>query len=171
MPQIVLQHHSYRFAEEVLNSRLLIKQEIETILTDPTLLVPELKRPRLNEELRVRFLEKNWESPPLVFEGETGEPMARMDFLKNRVGIEVEFGHASFIGIDLLKLQIGSFSGLNTIDVGVYVVTTIRFQKRMRKEFNQKWEGSLSYEKVVRYLPHLKSAIQIPILVCGLDLV
>ena len=25
----------------------------------------------------------------------------------------------------------------------------------MNKEFNQKWEGSLTFEKVKRYLPHL----------------
>ena len=96
--------------------------------------------------------------------------MARMDFLKDRVGIEVEFGHASFIGIDLLKMQIGSFSGLDKIDIGIYIVTTSNFQRRMKHEFNLNWEGSLRYEKVLRYLPYFKSAIQIPIFVYGIDL-
>jgi hypothetical protein len=45
-----------------------------------------------------------------------------MDFLKERIGIEVGFGHASFLGIDLLKFQVGSYSGLDKIDVGVYIV-------------------------------------------------
>ena len=36
-------------------------------------------------------------------------------------------------------------------------------------EFDQNWEGSLTYEKVVRYLPHLKSAIQVPVYVIGID--
>jgi hypothetical protein len=93
-----------------------------------------------------------------------------MDFLKERVGIEVEFGHASFIGIDLLKFQVSSYSGLNKIDIGVYVVTTKEFQKVMKRQFNQNWEGSLTFEKVTRYLPHFKSAIQVPIYVIGLDL-
>ena len=93
-----------------------------------------------------------------------------MDFLKERVGIEVGFGHASFIGIDLLKFQVSSYSGLNKIDVGIYVVTTKNFQKRMKKEYGKNWEGSLNFKKVVRYLPHFKSAIQLPIYVMGIDL-
>ena len=52
-----------------------------------------------------------------------------MDFLKERVGVEVAFGHASFIGIDLLKFQVSSYSGLNKIDIGIYVVTTKVFKK------------------------------------------
>jgi hypothetical protein len=99
-----------------------------------------------------------------------GEPLARMDFLKDRVGVEVGFGHASFIGIDLLKFQCSSYSELDKIDMGVYVVTTRAFQKRMR-EHEQNWEGSLTFEKVQRYLPFFKSAIQVPIYVAGIDLV
>ena len=34
---------------------------------------------------------------------------------------------------------------------------TKNFQKKMRNEFDLNWEGSLTYEKVVRYLPHSKS--------------
>lgn len=151
--QLVLKTFSYRFAEQVMNSNLAVKQEIESVLTDKTLPIPKLSRPAFNKELDTRFVANGWESQPPVF-GEAGEPMARMDFLKSRVGIEVEFGHASFIGIDLLKMQIGSYSGLDKIDVGVYVVTTSNFQKKMKKTFVQNWEGSLSFEKVERYLPH-----------------
>jgi hypothetical protein len=93
-----------------------------------------------------------------------------LDFLKERVGIEVQFGHASFIGIDLLKFQVASYSGLDKIDVGVHIVTTRNFQSKMKKEYAQNWEGSLTFEKVVKYLPHFKSAIQIPIYVLGIDL-
>ena len=171
MPQLVLQHYSYRFADQILNSQWSIRQEIESVLTDPTIPISELKRPRFNEELKHRLLERNWESQPFVFGGEIGEPLARMDFLKDRVGIEVGFGHASFIGIDLLKMQISSYSGLDNIDMGIYVVTTSQFQKRMQADYGQKWSGSLKYEKVISYLPHFKSAIQVPILVYGIDLV
>jgi len=93
-----------------------------------------------------------------------------MDFLKDRIGVEVEFGHSSFIGIDLLKFQVASYSGLDKIDVGVYIVTTKSFQNRMKNEIGLKWEGSLSFEKVIRYLPHFKSAIQVPIFVIGIDM-
>lgn len=158
---------SYRFAEEVLNSKLSVKREIESVLTSGSIDMKSLSRPNFNQVLRVLFTEKGWEDQPTVFD-EQGDPTARMDFLKDRVGIEVEFGHSSFIGIDLLKFQVASCSGLNKIDLGVYVTTTKEFQKRMKTEFSQNWEGSLSYEKVVRYLPHLKSAIQVPVWVIGL---
>ena len=93
-----------------------------------------------------------------------------MDFLKDRIGVEVGFGHASFIGIDLLKFQVTSYSALDKIDVGVYVVTTSNFQKDRKSVFSQNWEGSLTFEKVKRYLPHFKSAIQVPIHVLGIDM-
>jgi hypothetical protein len=36
------------------------------------------------------------------------------------------------------------------------------------KEKGQKWEGSLTFEKVSRYLHHSRSATGVPILVLGL---
>ena len=116
-----------------------------------------MSRPNFNKVLDDLFVEKNWESQPAVFD-EKGDPSAKMDFLKERIGVEVGFTHSSFIGIDLLKFQVASYSGLDKIDVGVYIVTTRSFQKKMKIEYEQNWEGSLTYEKVVRYLPHFKSA-------------
>lgn len=167
--QIRLKSFSYRFAEQVLNSKLSVKQEIEQILLDPTLKLKELSRPAFNEKLDKLFCNKGWQRQPHVFD-EADDPSAKMDFLKEKIGIEVEFGHSSFIGIDLLKFQVASYSALDKIDVGVYVVTTKEFQKKMKREYSQNWEGSLNYEKVVRYLPFFKSAIQIPIYVIGIDL-
>ena len=167
--KIRLQTFSYRFAEQVLNSRLSLKQEIESILHHPSIKIPDLSRPYFNEILDNLFKKNGWESQPAVFD-EPRDPSAKMDFLKERVGVEVEFGHSSFIGIDLLKFQVASYSGLDKIDLGVYIVTTNSFQKRMKSEVGQKWEGSLSFEKVTRYLPHFKSAIQVPIFVIGIDM-
>lgn len=166
--KIRLRTFSFRFAEQVLNSKLSIKQEIESILTNGHVDFSQLSRPKFNEILDKQFPEKGWERQPAVF-GEPGDPAAKMDFLKERIGIEVEFGHSSFLGIDLLKFQVCSYSGLDKIDAGVYIVTTKDFQKIMRTNFNQNWEGSLTYEKVLRYLPHFKSAIQVPIYVIGLE--
>lgn len=166
---IRLRKFSYRFAEQVLNSKLSLKQEMESVLTDPTIDVSTLSRPHFNETLDKKFVEHGWERQPAVF-NEPKDPSAKMDFLKQRVGIEVAFGHSSFIGIDLLKFQVASYSGLDKIDVGVYVVTTRNFQKIMKKRYGKNWDGSLKYEKVVRYLPHFKSAIQLPIYVLGIDL-
>ena len=167
--KIRLQNFSFRFAEQVLNSKLTLKQEIEDVLTSSDINISSLSRPNFNAILRDLFTAKGWISEAPVFE-ESNDPSARLDFLKERIGIEVGFGHASFLGIDLLKFQVSSYSGLDKIDVGVYIVTTKPFQKVMKKEFGLNWEGSLSFEKVTSYLPHFKSAIQLPIYVLGVDL-
>jgi hypothetical protein len=166
---IRLQTYLFRFAEQVLNSKLAIKQELENILKDPSINIPTLSRPNFNTVLEGLFTSKGWTSQPAVFD-ESDDPGAKMDFLKERVGVEVGFGHASFIGIDLLKFQVSSYSALDKIDVGVYVVTTKEFQRKMKREYEQNWDGSLSFEKVTTYLPHFKSAIQVPIYVMGIDL-
>jgi hypothetical protein len=125
---------SYRFAEQVLNSKLAIKQEVEAIVTDPSTKIESLSRPEFNRVLREIFVSKGWRDQPDVFQGED-EPSAKMDFLKDRVGIEVGFGHASFLGIDLLKFQVSSYSALDQIDLGIYVTTTKAFQRKMKIEF------------------------------------
>jgi hypothetical protein len=163
-----LDRFSYRFAEQVLNARLATKQELESVLLDPSIEIATLSRPEFNATLLKLFVALGWESQPPVFD-DPGDPAAKMDFMKDRVGVEVGFGHASFIGIDLLKFQVASYSALNKIDVGVYVTTTKAFQRRLHSEHGQNWDGSLSFEKVCKYLPYFKSAIQVPIYVIGID--
>jgi hypothetical protein len=163
-----LDRYSFRFAEQVLNARLATKQELESILLDASIEICNLSRPVFNATLDKLFVSRGWERQPAVFD-DPNEPSAKMDFFKDRVGVEVGFGHSSFLGIDLLKFQVASYSALDKIDVGVYVTTTRAFQKRLQAEFRQNWDGSLTYEKVCRYLPYFKSAIQVPIYVIGID--
>src|SRR5690348_13936200 len=111
-----------------MNSKLGLKKEIESIVTDSSIDLKTLGRPAFNKALRDRFVKNSWQDQPSVFDL-AEEPGAKMDFLKERIGIEVGFGHASFIGIDLLKFQVASYSGLNKIDLGVYIVTTQNFQR------------------------------------------
>ena len=166
---IRLKKYSYRFAEEVFNAKLGIKNQIEEILYKCTEDLSILSRPEFNRILDAEFRACGWECQPMVFDN-TDDASARFDFMKDRIGVEVQFGHSSFVGIDLLKFQVASYSGLNSIDFGVYITTTRAFQKYMKDTYGLKWEGSLSYEKVIRYLPHIRSAIQVPIYVIGIDI-
>ncbi len=120
----------------------------------------------MNKAIEEHLTGEGWKSQVPVF-GTKGRGETRLDFLKNRVGVEVQFGHASFVGIDLLKFQVASYSGLDMIDAGIYIMATRRFIKEM-ENIGQKWDGSLTFEKVKRYLPHFRSAIHVPILVVGL---
>lgn len=164
-----LKKYSYRFAEQVFNGKLSLKNELEDIIFAATKDLSSLSRPEFNKRLDECFREKGWLAQPQIFESDN-DAYARFDFLKDRVGVEVQFGHASFVGIDLLKFQVASYSNLDSIDFGVYITTTTAFQKYMKNTYAQKWEGSLSFEKVVRYLPHIRSAIQVPIYVIGVDI-
>lgn len=47
-----LQKFSYRFAEQFLNSKLVLKQEIENALLDPNIDIASQSRPHFNEVLR-----------------------------------------------------------------------------------------------------------------------
>jgi hypothetical protein len=180
MNRLRLEQYSYRFAEEVLNSKLALKEEVRAILTSEEIKVDSLSRDNFNAILREAFVAKDWQEQVPVFPKELKpatdfrqaaelKPAAKMDFLKSRVGIEVAFTHSSFMGIDLLKFQVSSYSGFDQIDVGIYVTTTRRFQTYMANTHEQKWKGSLTFEKVKGYLPYVKSAIQVPIYVLGLD--
>lgn len=163
-----LKKYSYRFAEQVFNSNLALKEEVENILFHSTKDLSILDRRTFNRILREAFISKNWINQPQVFNDDT-EAYARFDFLKDRVGVEVQFGHPSFIGIDLLKFQVASYSNLDKIDFGIYITTTHAFQKHLINKHGLTWESSLSFEKVSKYLPYIRSAIQVPIYVIGID--
>lgn len=164
-----LKKYSYRFAEEVFNGKIQIKNELEDIIYSATKDLSILSRPEFNRLLNEEFAKRGWATQPPVFDKDD-DAYAKFDFLKDRIGVEVQFGHSSFIGIDLLKFQVASFSNLDTIDFGVYITTTAAFQKELKNKYGLKWEGSLLFEKVVRYLPYIRSAIQVPIYVIGIDI-
>lgn len=163
-----LKRYSYRFAEEVFNGKIQIKNELEDIIYYATKDLSVLSRPEFNRILNDEFEKRGWDTQPSVFDKDD-DAYAKFDFLKDRIGVEVQFGHSSFIGIDLLKFQVASFSNLDTIDFGVYITTTSAFQKELKNKYGLKWDGSLTFEKVVRYLPYIRSAIQVPIYVIGIE--
>jgi hypothetical protein len=160
------QTFSYRFAEQVLNSKLGTKREIEDTIS--SIEARGFSRPELNRIFEQRFVERDWEKQPRLFE-EILDIAAKIDYLKDRVGIEVAFSHSSFIGIDLLKFQTLSYSNLDKIDVGVYIAVTKKYKKKLETEYNKKWQGSITFEKVQKYLPHFRSAIQVPVFVYGIE--
>lgn len=95
--------YSYRFAEQVLNSKPALKQEVESIILDYSIVISSLSslsRHVFNEILEERFVAKKGNSQPAVF-GDSHDSTAKLYFLKERIGIEVQFGHSSFIGINI----------------------------------------------------------------------
>ena len=64
-PSLRLQRFSYRFAEQVLNSKLSLKDEIERLLLDVTAYIRILSRPKFNDVLEERFGSRCWLSSVL----------------------------------------------------------------------------------------------------------
>lgn len=163
---MILDTENYRYADQVLNSKLEIKDQFLDSLRHFQIPPGGVSRPDLNKVIEEHLTRQGWKPQVPVF-GSKGRGETRLDFLKNRIGVEVQFGHSSFVGIDLLKFQVTSYSGLDIIDAGIYVMATRKFIKEM-EDAGQKWTGSLTFEKVKKYLPHFRSAIHVPILVVGL---
>lgn len=148
---IRLKKYSFRFAEELFNSCLAQKSEIEQIIYDACTDCSKLNRKEFNKILNQLFLDKGWEGQPRV--SPDMNAYSKFDFQKGRIAVEVQFGHASFLGTDLLKFQMASYSNLDLIDFGVYITTTKNMQKALTRQYNHSWEGSLNFEKVEKYLP------------------
>ncbi len=94
--------YSYRFADQIFNGMFHLRDEFFNILkasfenADITIAT----RPLLNEVLKQNFEKFGWTSQPQIFENQN-DIYAKLDFLKARLGVEVQFGHSSFIGIDV----------------------------------------------------------------------
>ena len=89
----------YRYAEEVLNSKIQLKREIDSAIraTHPGEVAT---RRQLNEAFEDEFLRRGWESQVRVFEvddvaGATRVPLSKIDFTKGRIGVEVAFSNAT----------------------------------------------------------------------------
>ena len=161
-----LEKYSFRFSEEIFNSRLSLKSEIESMLYSASEDLSKLNRKTFNYELNTLFSARGWDTQTRV--SPEMNAYSKFDFMKDRVAVEVQFGHASFIGIDLLKFQMASYSNLDLIDFGVYITTTRAMQTFLSKQYGHNWDGSLNFEKVIKYLPHFKSAIQVPLYVIAI---
>ena len=84
-----------------------------------------------------------------------------MDFVKNRVGVEIQFGKYSFMVYNV-SAKMTIFHKLNLIDVGLEVVPL--------KEFADEMSTGVSYfEQFVWDLEHRGVAdIDIPVLILGI---
>ncbi|MEA3349269.1 MAG: BglII/BstYI family type II restriction endonuclease [Chloroflexota bacterium] len=129
----------------------------------------------LNKAIKKLFYQRNWESPRLKCDYPTkyyvdgyqpekeikGTPFREMDYIKNRVGIEVQFGKYSFMVYNVAaKMTI--FSNEDIIDVGVEIVPVKDMADRMSS-------GVSYFEQFVWDLERRGVAdIDIPVLILGI---
>ncbi len=167
--RLTLVKNSYRQAHELLKARPAIKEEIEHGLLSPDLSPPALSRVNFNDLLKQWLVRGGWQHHPTLFY-EPVNPLDKIEFIKERVGLEIGFRHSSLIGHNLIKFQFSSAHFQDPIDVGVLITTTRNFQKWIRGDHHHNWSGSMNFEKVERYLRHFTATITMPIYLIGIDI-
>lgn len=115
--------YAHRFADIILNSDYALKQEIEEVIkglsfdavlaefekenqrrADAGKRPPQGKQSTINALFRKEFSARGWQIEKNVFDDPEND--LAIDFWKRNVGVDVAFNHRSFIGGDLLRLQL-----------------------------------------------------------------
>ena len=145
---------SYRFAEEVMNSRLALKNEIDGLLQSYTGKMG--KGSGAHEELLNLFAQKGWKKEHRV----CSDSSLTIDLFKERIGIEIELSHSMSLFKDFLKFQMGF--NADEIDIGIIVTHNQESAKRL---FGYE---VANIEKARKELESLRLVISVPIWVIGL---
>jgi hypothetical protein len=125
----------------------------------------------INELFRRRLVPapRSWRPEPTLF-AERSRDMSRwkMDFVKDRAGLEVSFNHAEAIAWTFTRLNIAGESEAVVpdarIDVGVAVFATSRLKQWARMD-----AAVGTFDRASLWLTMMKPIMPIPILVIGLD--
>lgn len=134
--------------------------------------------PALNEAVKEQFSARDWINHKVIAEyskeyyvpgytppprsGRESVPFRDMDFVKSKLGVEVQFGKYSFMVYNVCaKMTI--FAKLGVIDCGVEIVPVKAFAEEMST-------GVSYFEQFVWDLEHRGvSDIDIPVLILGID--
>lgn len=132
----------------------------------------------LHEAFKELFSARNWVSHKIITEYSSKEyyvpgysppaytdqesvPFREMDFVKNKVGVEIQFNEFSMVYSGCAKMTI--FAKLGVIDCGVEIVPVKAFAEEMST-------GVSYFEQFVWDLEHRGvSDIDIPVLILGID--
>ena len=125
----------------------------------------------INLAFKDRLLSLDWKNEPILFpqsESDDVQRAWRMDFLKERIGVEVSFNHAEAIAWTLIRLDIAAQSTevveSSQIDVGVAIFPTSQLKKWGRMD-----NAVGTYERAMLWLELMKPVVTTPILLIGID--
>ncbi len=147
-------------------SVLKTKESLEKTMKGKMLYSPK----RLNKVFLGLFRDRGWKTVRINVDttvpelGETHSGFREMDAVKNKVGVEVQFGKYAFMVYNVsAKMTIFAKQGI--IDAGVEIVPMLSMQKEMSTgvSYLEQMKTDLEYRGV--------SDIDIPVLVMGIDVV
>jgi hypothetical protein len=171
---------SFRLAEEILSHRgewtefqrvvaALTWRHVEAIQDQIAAArrAPAGAQSAVNQYFREHLI--SWVSEPRLFGTRTSELRGwKMDFIKNKVGVEISFNHAEAIPWTFSRLNIAGESERVVeqakIEVGIAVFAT-----ESLKSWGKMDNAVGTYETAIAWLREMKPILPIPILILGLD--
>ncbi len=179
MPRlIVVDSYSHMFGEGVLDALYpSAKAEIRDILTTTSIPMPskvsdeKTKRGKLvwsgkdfNEPLAREFRKQGWETRRFFYPGQA-QYYIDVDFCKDRVSVEVQFGKYAFVQHDLAKFRylFELADEEKRIDVGVEVIPCANLQRQM-------YTGPANFESIVASMKaHVRNDPAVPLWIMAID--
>lgn len=170
--QFISKHHSTELqeAKDVVSSLDATKLKTK-ISKEKTMKGKKLYSPiALNRDFKKLFERKGWESKRIqveTFVPEIGKPhrgFREMDMIKNKLGIEIQFGKYAFMVYNVAaKMTIFAKQGL--IDSGIEIVPMLSLANEMSSgvSYFEQMKTDLEYRGA--------SNIDIPVLILGIDVV
>ena len=145
--------------------------EIEKIINDISFKVDE-GQAFYNREIEKAFSEHDWQREVKAIP----ELDLKCDYRKKTVQVEVEFGNARAYYQDYIKFMLSYFS--EQIHLGVLITPTLGFANILCEIGKQKalqrgrktYSGMMHFEKAYREFSYLKSILDIPIVILGIDI-
>lgn len=175
--------HSFRLAEEILKQRTewFEFQNVIDDLTPEKIVsihnsicarggrIPAGGQISVNRYFDTALSKLGWESQPLLF-GNSDEKLERwkMDFIKNKIGVEITFNHAEAIPWIFSRLNIAGESErvqkASRVEVGIAVFASQSFKTWA------KMDGAVgTFELATAWLREMKPILPIPLMVIGLS--
>jgi len=150
--------YSYRFAEEILNSKLELKKEIEDIIRQIDAKTFQGNEDKPHDIIKRAFINKGWSEEEIISE----KIKMKHDLFKQRIAIEIETSHIVHTYKDYLKFLL-SFNE-DKIDVGILIVYSDSYVKKYRLGSDKP-----KLSKVKKDLNLLRTVVPVPIYVIGLE--
>lgn len=166
------------FGAEVLeHSYSNLKSEIEQVITTTYIPLPSKTSKEktkagqvvysgrdFNAPLEMAFRERGWQKRRATYP-EQARFFIDVDFCKEKVGLEIQFGKYAFVQHDFYKfLYLFALDVENQIDVGVEVVPSANLQRRM-------YTGPANFESIVAAMKsHPRNEPPMPLWILGIDI-
>ncbi|MFW9886696.1 MAG: BglII/BstYI family type II restriction endonuclease [Candidatus Thorarchaeota archaeon] len=146
-----------------------LNSEILSIVNRASIDLDESHRRELSTQFRTYFQQKGWNQHTTLYFEDARKNTPH--FIKNGILVHVSWRHYEKIGTELMKLQIDYVR--KKISAAVIICITNDFLNVFKKHYKLKgqdspFSGSITLERVKRYIAEVSSMLSVPIVIIGL---